>query len=286
MSKVHDQRLGRYHRHSKMLSHENTFGSSVVFPPTLGRTPQFVKDQGLSDYCTAAARSAMASYYFGREMSFEYQTAKEGEVSASPIYNGAQPDTADQASANYGFLPDEQSPLKFTRDGWIKPAEWQNYPPALDGQAIINRVNQPFDVNPDYDSIKSALYQGEADNAVVIVNGFWFNEWNNPTAGIVPVPKRAPITRHDFLFIDWVTLGTTEYLVAQLSQGTTFGVGSILYMSREAIEVAFKNPILNGVGCEIFRKGNGQSLAQVELSKLEKLVQLLGELLTQLRLTS
>jgi hypothetical protein len=267
-----------------MLSHENTFGSSVIFPPTLGRTPQFIKDQGLSDYCTSAARSAMASYYFGKEMSFEYQTAKEGEQMGTPIYNGAQPNLADEASVSYGFLPDEQCPLKFTQDGWIKPAEWQNYPPALDGQAITKNVGQPFDVSPDYASIKSALLQGQADNAVVIVNGFWYNEWNNPMDGIVPTPTSSPLTRHDYLLIDWKTIGATEYLVAQLSQGSAFGDGGTVYMSQEAVTAAFKNPVLNGVGCEIFRKGTGQTPVQLEISKLQQCVQLLGEILTLIKL--
>lgn len=269
-----------------MFSHENTFGSSVALPATLGRTPRYIKDQGLSDYCTAAARSAAGSYLFGREMSFEYQTAKEGEEAGSPIYNGAQPNLADEACVDYGFLPDEQCPLKFTQDGWINPAEWQNYPPALDGQAIVNNVGRPFDVAPEFDSIKSALFQGKAENAVVIANGFWYDEWNSPRYGIVPTPKTAPLTRHDYIFIDWKTIEGTEYLIAQLSQGTGFGDGSLIYMTREAIQVAFAGPLFNGVGCEIFRLGTGATPIQIELSKLQKVVQLLGEWLTRLSIKS
>ncbi len=280
--KVPDSRMGRYHRHKGLISHENTFGSSLVFPVTLGRTPQYIKDQQNSDYCTAAARSAAASYLLGKEVSFEYQTAKEGELNNSPIYNGTTPNIADGVGSNYGYLPDEQSPLHFLTDGWIKPAEWQNYPPTLDGQAIVNAQGQPFDVNPDYDSIKSALLQGSLDNAVVVANGFWYNEWQNPAAGIVPTPSNSPLTRHSYIFIDWRTIGTTEYLVAQLSQGPYFGDGGLFYMSKAVVNTAFANPNFNGIGCSITRKGTGASPIQLELNALMKAIQYIGEWLSYL----
>jgi hypothetical protein len=172
--------------------------------------------------------------------------------------------------------------LHFSTDGWIKPALWQNYPPTLDGQAIVNAQGQPFDVNPDYVSIKSALLQGNADNAVVVANGFWYNSWNNSIGGIVPTPADAPITRHSYCIVDWVTIGATEYLVAQLSQGTSFGDGGVLYMSEVAVNTAFAQPVFNGIGCEITRKGMGETPIQLEMTALQKAVQYLGEWLTQL----
>lgn len=283
--KISDQRLGRYHRHSGLFSHENTFGNALSFPATLGRTPQYIKDQQNSDYCTAAARSAAASYLLGRDISFEYQTAKEGELNNTPIYNGTTPNIADGVGTNYGYLPDEQSPLHFATDGWIKPAIWQNYPPTLDGQAIVNAQGQPFDVNPDYVSIKSALLQGNLDNAVVVANGFWYNSWNNSVGGIVPVPTDEPITRHSYCIIDFRMFPDgVERLVAQLSQGTSFGDNGLIYMSEDAVNTAFAQPILNGIGTEITRKGTGATAVQLEVSALQKAVQYLGELLTQLEL--
>jgi hypothetical protein len=213
-------------------------------------------------------------------MSVEYQTAKEGELNNTPIYNGTTPNIADGVGPNYGYLPEEQSPLHFATDGWIKPAVWQNYPPTLDGQAIVNAQGQPFDVWCDYDSIKGALMQGKDDNAVVVANGFWYQEWQNSVNGIVPVPTSAPITRHSYDFIDWKTINGTEYLVAQLSQGTSFGDNGLIYMSRDVINAAWANPVFNGIGCSITRKGTGATPVQIQLSAMKKAVQYLGELLT------
>ena len=279
MAGVPKQDIGRFNLRRR-FSHSATFGSTIAAPATLGRVAKYIKDQGLSEYCTAAARSAVGSYLFGREMSFEYQTAKEGEVAGSPIYNGTDPQIGDTASQSYGFLPDEQSPCKFATDGWVTPAQWQSYPPALDGVAILNYGFFPYNVLPTFDSIKAALISGAADNAPVIANGFWYNEWNNPIGGMVPTPTTSPITRHDYIFIDFKTFPDgIERLVAQLSQGTSFGDGGLLYFTKEAVNTAFASPAYNGVGCTIYRKG-GVDPVKVEISIYTHLLMVLGELLS------
>lgn len=258
------------------FSHAKTFGAPTeLLPQTLGRTVLYIKDQGTSNYCTAAARSAAGSYLWGREMSFEYQTAKEGEVLGAPIYFGTDPNTADKACELYGFLPNEDSPEHFFQDGWTKPADWRFYPPVLDGTATQYIVGTPFNVYPDFDSIKEALFQGKDDNAVVVANGYWFDNWEDLADYFVPMPGNM-VTRHSYLFIDWTTLNGKEYLIAQLSQGTAYGNGGILLMSKETVNAAFKNPALNGFGCTIFRKGLITPI-QTEINLFTRLVIKLGE---------
>lgn len=276
MTIVQKQNVGRYSKRGKK-SHALTFGDTASAPTTLGRIAQYFKDQGASGYCTAAARSAAGSYYFKKDMSFEYQTAKEGEVAGSPIYNGAFPNQASQASELYGFLPTEQSPLSFVKDGWTTAAVWQNYPPALDGQAIVNGGMESYNVNPTYEDIKNALIVGNESNSVVIANGFWYAPWNNSIGGIVPVPTTSPITRHSYIFIDFLTMPDgIERLVAQLSQGTAFGVGGLLYFSAEALNTAFSNPIFRGIGCEQFMQSNNAQ--NEEMSLYERLIEILGQI--------
>lgn len=269
------QKLKRY-KFTGKPSHRKAFGTAAIQPPTLGRKAKYIKDQGYTSYCTAAARSSAGSYLYGREMSFEYQTAKEGQVAGFPISNGTSPEIADDASTKYGFLPDEQSPFKFSLNGWDKPADWRLYPSALDGQTTSFTPSKPYNVYPDYDSIKNALIQANDDDGVVIANGFWWATWNN-AVGILPVPTGNPSTRHDYLFIDYETQSDgVERLVLQLSQGTEFGVGGILYASREVIDAAWKYPAYNGIGCEVFRVGNGMPTQNQLASFKEQLIALLG----------
>jgi hypothetical protein len=215
-------------------------------------------------------------------MSFEYQTAKEGEQAGTPIYNGADPNTASKASETYGFLPTEQSPFSFEKDGWLTPAQWENYPPALDGQAIVNDGIESYNVDPTYAGIKNALIIGNEQNSIVVANGFWYREWNNAVGGIVSIPATSPITRHSYVFIDFLTMPDgTERLVAQLSQGTGFGVQGCLYFSPEAVNTAFASPIYNGIGCEQFMQSNNP---QNELiGAYERLIEVLGQIMSLLK---
>lgn len=282
---VRPQGLKRYKRHDALLSHKATFGSIAILPSTLGRIPQYVKDQANTGYCTAFARSTAGSYLFGQEMSEEFQTANEGKVAGAPISDGTDPQTADLATTRNGFLPKSLCPLSFVKDGFIRPADWRNYNPSLYGEAIRYLPHAPYDVNPTYDEVKQALFQGLTDNAIVIANGFWYEEFNRTNeTGIALMPVGSPTTRHDYAFIDWATVNGTEYLIAQLSQGTGFGKGGFILFSREVFTEVWKNPIYNGIGCEIFRKDNGQNNQNVIISLYQHLVQLLGQILTVLSL--
>lgn len=270
------QKVKRF-SHKGTNSYSKTFGATAALPATLGRIAKYIKDQGPTNYCTAAARSASGSYLWDQEMSFEWQTGKEGQVLGQPIFNGTDPNTADAASEEYGFLPDKDCPLKFSTSGWEIPAEWQEYAVSLDQEGKLYTGFAPYNVYPDYDSIKQALFQGNADGAIVIANGFWFQSWNNPIGGIVPTPGDSPTTRHSYTFIDWKTINGQEYLVAQLSQGTALGDNGLLYISENAVNTAFKNPAFNGLGCTIYRKGATNPI-QTEISLYQRLVMLLGEI--------
>lgn len=266
--------------HKGSLSHSKTFGSVSQLPTTLGRIAKYFKDQSMTNYCTAAARSTAGSYLWEEEMSFEFQTAKEGEVAGQPIFIGADPNTADKASEEYGFLPQTLSPLSFVSDGWTKPALWQNYPAILDTEAYAYTGFSPFNVYPDYNSIKQALFQGKDENAVVIANGFWYNNFNTGVS-ILPMPDSA-ISRHSWLFIDWKQIGGKEYLVAQLSQGIDEFDGGLLYFSEEVLNAAFKYPAWNGLGATIYRKG-GTNPIQTTIGYYQQLIVALGEIYSILK---
>lgn len=279
--KVSIQKNHKRYKLTGRLSHRATFGGALAQPATLNRQVQYVKDQGTTNYCTAAARATAGSYLFGRDMSFEYQTAKEGEIAGNPIFDGADPQLADKASENYGFCPEELCTRKFVTEGYEAPARWQLHPSSEDAAAIQFLPGEPYNVYPDFEHIKNALVQGHGDNAVVIANAFWFAEWQD-SASVLPTPKTKPITRHDYLFIDFKTVGGQEFLVAQLSQGADFGDGGCFLMNEECVNIAFKNPAFNGIGCEMFRKTNATPI-QTKITLMQRLVMLLGVFLHQLQ---
>lgn len=280
---VSPQRLRKLPYDKRDYSHEKTFGAPTIpLPPTLGRMVGPIKDQGTSSYCTAFACSSASEYQERITLSPEYQTAKEGENQGSPIYNGTNPRNALSTATKYGSLPDEQSPLKFFKDGWQLPAQWQNYPPKLDGQAISHRKDSYYNVTKTYQGMKDALFQAKAENGVVMIFGKWFSQWNNPIGGIVPTPATSAITLHAYVAYDWVVCADgVERIKCQLSQGSGFGDGGTLYLSSECIAATFGNA-WSGTGAYIFRDANGQTNSTVSLTYIEQLVATLQQLVALL----
>lgn len=277
------QRLRKIPFDKRDFSHEKTFGTVAALPATLGRVPQKIKDQGTTSYCTAFATTTASEWQEEIELSEEYTTAKEGEVQGTPIYNGTDPRTALTSGTRYGYLPKEQSPLLFSRDGWQKPAIWQNYPPLLDGQATMHRKDSYYSVTKTYTGIKQALYQAKEEGGVVIMCGRWFGEWNNPISGIVPVPASTYITLHAYIAYDWIICADgVERLKCQLSQGTGFGDKGVLYLSKECVDATFGNAWA-GTGAYIFRDDNGQINETEEIALYTQLLGLLQNILAYLQ---
>lgn len=282
---VAPQKLKRVPFDKRYYSHARTFGAPAIsLPAEFTYTPISIKDQGYTSYCTAFSTTAASEYQEGIELSEEYTTAKIGEVAGAPIIDGAQPTDALTSGIDYGYLPKEQSPLSFERDGWTFPADWRNFPPILDGQSIMHRKDSYYKVSPTYDKIKEAIFQAREDKGVVVAMGFWYSNFNEVgTSGIVTIPVSSPITRHAYLYTGWKVINGTEYLVAQLSQGKGYGDGGLLYFSREVINAAWKNALFNGIGCFIYRDDTGQHTEEVLTKKYYRLIDLLGQLLDLLR---
>lgn len=278
------QKLRKARFNKNLYSHRRTFGAPTVpLPPTLGRTPLSIKDQGITSYCTAFATAAVSEYQEKMILSPEYQTAKEGQYQGKPIYDGTSPEVALETARKYGSLPQEQSPLLFSRDGWLTPAEWRNYPPTLDGQAIMHRKDSYYHVTKSYQGIKDALFQAKAENGVVLICGRWFSSWNNPVGGIVPTPSDTYITLHAYVVYDWMTCADgVERLKCQLSQGKSFGDAGTLYLSPDCIKATFGNSWA-GTDAFIFRDDNGQNNIAVQITKLQELIGILRNLIELLK---
>lgn len=250
--------------HKKAVS-KGLFGSikdeTVILPiQGLGRKPLAIKDQKTSNYCTGFNVSSSSEYQEKIILSPEYQTAKIGQVAGKPIYNGADPRDAMKSATKFGSLPFDKSPLNFVKDGWEKPADWNNYKTELDSLASIHKKKSYFSVTwgfPDdldaFESARLALWVSNKDNGVIMVFGFWYNEFNQVGQnGVVITPASEPITRHAYIVYDWCEINGKTYLKAQLSQGTGYGDGGTLYMSREAFNKSMRRGRADGVGMYIF----------------------------------
>lgn len=265
------------HDRSKDWSHKDAFGAAVVIPASLNRSTLPVDDQDLpmpTNFCTAYGTSKAIGYQRGKDMSPEYQAAVIGAFAGQPIMDGTDPATAMQAAVLNGSLSKQYAPYTLAQKGAAFIAQYANWPSILSKLALPNAptgwfavADAPaFDV---FDDIREALTVAQSDNGVVMGFGFWYEEWNDAAndpekKGVMPVPTSAPISRHNYDYVDFKTLADgTQVLVAQLSEGTDFGDQGFCYFPRETVNVAWANMIANQTGLYIFRTYGTKDLATV-----------------------
>lgn len=266
----HDTRYDFNHKRFWPIKRQ-LFGATNILPglpTTLGRIPVCINDQGISDYCTAFAVSEAIGNQTGVPMAPEAQTAIEGKIDGAPIFGGTSPHTALTGGVT-AAVPKTLCFFTFQQNGWQLPAEWGQYPTDPSVLGASNKRSSYYSVTfggPDdmsaFDSIKLALWDAKNDvppnmpNAFtsVVAFGFWYAEWNGAGSdGIAPQQVTPAITRHAYLFIDWITINGVDYLIAQLSQGTGFGKGGLVLFTRAEVNAAWSNPVQNGIGMYIFR---------------------------------
>jgi hypothetical protein len=119
-------------------------------------------------------------------MAPEWQTASEGLEAGAPIFDGTDPHIAIDAALNRGFLAVKDCPFSFATDGFNVPAIWANYLTTTDAQAILYKPGSVYSVSPDYDSIKEALFQANAENGVVMAFGYR-TRWSSPALCVFSV---------------------------------------------------------------------------------------------------
>lgn len=258
------------HDRRRDYSHYKSFNyGSLSLPKTgLGRTPLSIKDQGESQFCTAFTVAEAIENQTGIIMSPEYQTAKEGQIKGSPIFSGTDPLTALKSGRSYGALPQRKSPLTFHENGFQLPAQWQQYPTALDINAFEYRRPSFYSVtagNPDdldtYSAIQLGLWDARDDKAPVMAAGFWYEAWQEiGSDGILPMPKTSPITRHMYTILDWEERG----LKILSHQGTNYGNGGIAYMPEPVVNEVFRNLEMNGLGLYIYRSTKAPFIQELQ----------------------
>lgn len=248
-------------------SHELSFGAAVPsFPESLNKLRLGVSDQGTSEFCTAYGEATSNGYEKGQIFSPEWQTAAEGEYLGAPINSGADPYPSMQATSIMGSLPIALSPFTLQEKGEDFIADWNNWPATLNALASAYKSNLiPYYIDGNYDTfgnIQNALYQAFLANekGVVKAFGFWYESWNEQAEdpskrGFIQCPptNEQPISRHRYTFIDWITVNGTPYLVAALTQGSSFGDNGFLYFDRATINQVFANALVNGLGLYINR---------------------------------
>lgn len=254
----------------RQFSHSRYFGTLPIWqlPKNgLGRTPFNLNNQGFTNFCTACATSEANAFLRGKEMSFEFQAAKIGQLAGAPILGGADPRIAMKAGILFGSLQRELAPLTLEKDGAATVADYKNWPAPLDLQAGQNEDASYFQIDDGpydaFDNISAALYdaylerkaKGENDKQdVAMFFTQWFPQMDTTTVDFVPPKPLAGVRPlfsvirdffasifpslfggeawHAYICIDW---RDENYLKIQNSYGNAWGDGGVQYFSRETV---------------------------------------------------
>ena len=257
-----------------------------ALPPTLGRAAKYLKDQGTTNECGGHAVASAIGWQTNKDMSADWQYAQIEEIIGKVNTKGVDPRSAMKSGLIYGALPQELAPFTWQQKGEAYISDWRNWPATLKEIAKQNVRAGYFKVTGDrdpYDNIKQVLYNEFPNNTVVNAFSRWYTEFNTPQNGIIPYPINF-YAYHAYIFIDWKTINGTEYLVAQLSSGPTFGDKGLLYFSREIVNRLFHDPDASLYIYKVPNPQDIQSLMLQKLTLLELLVELYRKLL--LRITT
>lgn len=192
-----------------------------------------IKNQFLSDFCTAFAVTSASEIQEGVELSPEYQFAKTKQLLGEYKKWGADLRTAIKSALKFGSLniKEVSSEMKIAERDTI--ANWKNWDGALDVLAEQHKKKSYFSVNNSFEAIIIAMY----DNREVVLTGAnWRQEWTSAKKGIIPLNYGNYGVGHAFILTGKKTINDKVYIEAQHSGGESVGDKGLFYFSKEIIE--------------------------------------------------
>jgi len=225
------------------FSHSKKFGSlpaSILPTNGLGRVPISIKDQKQTLFCTGFGTAAASEYQEGEELCPLFQVAKIGQLLDRPILDGADARASMKAMILFGSLPRSLSPFSLNKHTPEFVANWKNWPEALDKEARKRSKAGYFSADGPYDAfdkVRMALYQGAAENQVVIAFGRWYPHWTGTFCNGIS----QSYGYHCYVLYDWCMRNGVTYLKIQQSGGKAMGDGGTQYIDRDTFNMAWQS---------------------------------------------
>jgi len=226
--------------------YEKVFGSiKPSFPESFFvSSPLKIKDQKSTDFCTAFAVSS---------------TLEDTEhIEINPVYNmkntrildgkqsedwGADLRTACKAAVKYGAIEEMYYP--FPDKDLVKDRDFlihdKNWPGDLDQLAWSHAQNSFFRVDVGsfdaFDNMRMAMLKHKSS---IVTGSIWYDSWTKVPKGVIGESKpEGSVGGHAFKLFGFITIEEKEYLVAQLSNGTSIGDDGVFYFPRSIVNEYF-----------------------------------------------
>lgn len=250
------------------LSHNRVFGSipqaALTTEDFLIVPPLEIMNQDInydSDFCAGYGATALSEAEDGVAEVPEYTFAKAKEYIINQVPNrtdaeklaiiqafGLNLRNIMDAGAHYGFLERDHDPFHCeTTDRPARDfvADYRNWPSDLDALAYEHAKNSYLAVDGPYDTFdnyRSCLLANRDNREGILTGALWRESWSQALGGVISSDIYAvtePGEGHAFAIIGQ---GMTEKglcLVAQLSDGVSFGDHGLFYFTRDVVNREF-----------------------------------------------
>ena len=212
-----------------------TFGISLEpLPDEYIISPLSIKNQGQTDFCTAAATCALAEAQDGVKFSFEWFFSRYGK----PGVYGANLRTAMKAVLS-GFIPADKAPFTISDKDRDFLADKNNWPYNLNIMASTYGKHRFFNVDGNFESIKRVLWANRNEKRAILTGVMWYDEWTYSKDGYVSPAYNIQAGLHAIAIIGF----KGEYLIVQNSYGEDIGDNGLFYFSKEIFDREFSEPM-------------------------------------------
>ena len=204
--------------------------------------PLAIKNQKITDRCTAYAGTAVSEDQEAVELSPEYQFMKGKLIQGTQEDWGCDMRSMALSFVKYGSLPQKLSPFDVDtlRSTVIDPSMWDK---ELDSIAEKYKKDSfmfvvgPYDI---FDNIRATMWKSHTlDIKESIFTGtIWQAEWTQSPDGVI-TSAGTPVGGHALKIFGWTAKHGEPMLVAQLSNGLNIGDGGLFYFNREVVNKLF-----------------------------------------------
>ena len=261
----HDPRDYSYHK---------TFGAistALALPDEYFAGHPVVKNQYLSQFCTAFGAYAVAACEDGVDFSPEWFFAQEKALTGDPLDQPEDLRTPCNTACQKGFLPQAQAPFTLADKDPLFLADARNWPASGLTAASIYKKKSYFHVEGDFDAVRRVLYENSKFKRAILTGVLWYNDWTTAPNGIVPDFSISPAGLHCIAIIGFTKKNGIDYLVVQNSYGEEIGDHGLFYFDRATFNENFTEPMFMFVdydGSEPAPMGNWLSILFFTLKKL------------------
>ena len=205
-----------------------------------------MKDQKLTDLCTAYASTSASEKQENQVFSPEWQFAMTKRLEGDWTTWGANLRTAMMSFVKFGSLP------QYVATGWLHThekdkyddrdwlANWKNWATVFEDRAAEYKKRSVFKNNGRYDLFDNMctwLWHFRDEHRSFVVGALWRDDWTDAPDGVIPKEYGAGQYGHAFEIVGFNRQDDT--LIAKLSNGDEIGKDGYFHFPRSVVNKEF-----------------------------------------------